>query len=388
MRSVYECRRLLGKAIADGIIESAKEKQMDWAIAAIGRYVMLTFTNGDTIIHGPDIQTALNRATDYVLSLYPKEKTMTFEDAVLNGGGIDFSEHRGLLVLIGDDKDTIVMAKQVFTGYMDSCAIPYFVQGDNRQVQVECSNSYHDSVYEANQRKAWCIYLPWEVTPGGRVDSTINKLSALADYASVVIAIHGKYPDVTVEYIKNRWGKLGQIKTNEDIQEETKTMTTDDAKAKSKEFQFSYAECFRILREAEGNRIIRWWNYMSSSNNVDAQVTVHGGSGARPFDDDGTKGDIGILNEAARYVISMTPVPLGLRKDTRTMTAEECVKEIGDENYILKPDTYIGGGKDQVPCISLWTFPSDGMVYIMNPTETIAGFLRRCVEYVRSKKTT
>ena len=77
----------------------------------------------------------------------------------------------------------------------------------------------------------------------------------------------------------------------------------------------SYADCFRVLREAKKEGVIANWDYESAVPGIN--LYHRNASNPTRLYDNGTKGDIGILREAADYVV-------GLRKknevpDLKTM---------------------------------------------------------------------
>ena len=162
--------------------------------------------------------------------------------------------------------------------------------------------------------------------------------------------------------------------------------------------KYSYTECFKILREAKKDGVIREWGYRTNHSGMD-----YAGTGVMRLDEtwdffldtDRSKGDIGILNEAAEYVLElrgkMTP-------NVSTMNDKQCMDELKASGYTIISDNY----DDNVPTFTLQTpirsclgqyigFPyftngeSTGLS-MQRTSEDILTFLRKCVEYVRNQK--
>lgn len=145
----------------------------------------------------------------------------------------------------------------------------------------------------------------------------------------------------------------------------------------------SYAECFRVLRGAKKDRIIKGWSYNNRENAFPAIILSYQDKllSTKSFaDEDGTKGDIGVLNEAVEWVVARKkqvclPAP-------NTMTAEECMKEIFGNDHDFLTDKFDNG----IPTFSLVFGDRHFTGIALQTNETMTDFLRRCVERIREAK--
>ena len=143
-----------------------------------------------------------------------------------------------------------------------------------------------------------------------------------------------------------------------------------------------YAECFRILREAKKDEVILNWEYNSrfphfrviSENCLDGDVFQ---------DRAGQKGDIGILREAADYVLGLrerdVPCPV-------TMSDYECLSKLSIAGYIIHRCSLYPSGRPggMGPCIEANAlYLGEQYVCSQAMDESPIAFLRRCVEHIR-----
>lgn len=136
--------------------------------------------------------------------------------------------------------------------------------------------------------------------------------------ANIIIHVTGGPTGMTLEITKNRHGKMRRFDCMADCYFKESNMNQNDVE-KAWPYKHlrheisgdaSYAGCFRILRDAKKDGVIENWWYTAKGIRgcPTAAVMLKGNTNPVRYDDnDGTKGDLGILREAADYV-------LGLRK--------------------------------------------------------------------------
>jgi hypothetical protein len=204
--------------------------------------------------------------------------------------------------------------------------------------------------------------------------------------ANIIIHVTGGPTGMTLEITKNRHGKMRRFDCMADCYFKESNMNQNDVE-KAWPYKHlhcdsaGYAECFRILRDAKKDGVIVSWMFEAysltqepSPRLVVAPTMVR--NDAVIFQDDGTKGDIGILREAADYV-------MGLRKkaekpDPKTMSAEDCGFELRQT-----PNVEV----TSIPGFLLPVLRISGSTHFhMLQAETYHDFLRRCVEYIRGQK--
>lgn len=148
----------------------------------------------------------------------------------------------------------------------------------------------------------------------------------------------------------------------------------------------SYADCFRILREAKKDGVISHFAFYSNISDP-ASIAVYERTNAprKHFEDkDGTKGYIGLLREAAAYCLDLRkkrqPKPTG------KMSEEQLANEIMASGYTLRMDTV---ANTSVPTLALYKNGSHSISpcgLSMQSDEVRCAFLARCVEWIREQK--
>lgn len=128
----------------------------------------------------------------------------------------------------------------------------------------------------------------------------MNEMAYIAD---MIVKVR----DNKLEVQKNRYGKNFTL----DYEPEEPAMSDNSGRWTYKHLKpdsAGYAECFRILREAVKDGIIRNWYYGTEMPDGYPGIDVHSKNGhgfEASRDTDGTKGDIGLLREAADYVLEL-----------------------------------------------------------------------------------
>lgn len=157
--------------------------------------------------------------------------------------------------------------------------------------------------------------------------------------------------------------------------------------------RYSYDECFRIMRKAKKDGIIRGWGFCRNNSNVEQQpatwVEHDGLFDTKRFTDDGTKGDIGVLNEVVAYVnrLSKEHALKNAKPDTKDMTEKQLMEEIRNRGYHTGHTTH----EKILPTFGLYT--QNTSTGTSRPTgiswqsgETRHDFLAKCVDHIRKQK--
>lgn len=271
-----------------------------------------------------------------------------------------------------------------------------------KTVEIKLSEAVHSIMADpAFTQKAWIIVWGDNHVAVGTVVDAMRKWQRDSIYqrpiagftkmpypmeverADIIIHVTGGPTGMTLEITKNRHGKMRRFDCMADCYFKESNMNQNDVE---KAWPYNhlhcdsagYAECFRILREAKKDGVIDDWYYAAKMPDGPPGIDVYPvkGHGFESFrDKDGTKGDIGLLREAADYV-------MGLKKkaekpDPKDMSARECMAEI----KLAGMDMGHGQG-------SLLPILKNGPINVqyMYGDETYANFLRRCVEYIRGLK--
>lgn len=419
MRTIDECRAILDKAKADGMIYNWDEYDNTNGCDIWKRYIVW--------ISGDDgyVEFYKHRAAaDYVLSLYPKEATpepmtcrckrMVWDDSskmwsdhdqdclwttitcpdcntkCLPTGVVCYQEGAWLMLstpykeddLLGLKKQKeetvkIKLSEAVSSIMGDTSGIIgvwIIVWGENPTGLQEVVKAFrkHQALSTCQRHVSSFSSMPVE-----------SKRSA----ANIIIHVTGGPTGMTLEITKNRHGKMRRFDCMADCYFKESNMNQNDVEKKAWPYKHlhcdsaGYAECFRILREARKDGVIRDYGYyaLSTNNNPMVSVWKYTTGCGRNFDDtDGTKGDIGILREAADYV-------LGLRKakekpDLKTMNVHQCQGEIADAGCIIVRVKFTG---TDTPTLMMQNRVGHATCSCLQIDEPLLSFYRRCVEYIR-----
>ncbi len=220
--------------------------------------------------------------------------------------------------------------------------------------------------------------------------------------ANIIIHVTGGPTGMTLEITKNRHGKMRRFDCMADCYFKESNMNQNDVEKKPDHpYQFGhdtdgcgkhykhlhpdtagYAECFRILREAKKDGVIGNWWYDAKGicGCPTAAVMLKGNTKPVRYDDnDGTKGDLGILREAADYVLGLRK---NIKQDIGSMSQIQMVDEVQASGYEFKYASVTG-----IPSIGLFPKCANTPSLTMKAQgENQTGFLRRCVEYIRGQK--
>lgn len=410
MRTIYECKAVVSAAETAGLI---------WYIVDQEKHsIKVASFHGERTFSGHYFW---QDAADYVLSLYPKEATpepMTCRckrmewDAHHEIWG-DHKQHHLFISITCPDCDTKCLPKGAISykdGLFGMLSTP-FRKGDllevlknpkEETVKIKLSEAVSSIMGDTSGISGvWIIV--WGENHVGlqEVVNAFRKHQALSTYqrrvshfssmpvesersaADIIIHVTGGPTGMTLEITKNRHGKMRRFDCMADCYFKESNMNQNDVE-KAWPYKHlhcdsaGYADCFRILRDAKKDGVIQswWYDIQGIRGCPTAAVMLKGNTKPSRHDDkDGTKGDIGILREAADYV-------LGLRKkaekpNPKTMSALDCRIEINSSG--MKLDT-----NDDFLLPMLKEGPI-GRLSMFN-TETFEDFLRRCVVYIRGMK--
>lgn len=345
MLSVEECKQKLNEAVKNKVIRKWKTFSNCRSDLWHPYGIEITYTDGATrSFTGGTNASAHYQAVDLVTFITPKEKKMSLKEAVQELRDV-FDKHNGRHVITFFGKETGTLNTVV--KYMANCCI-----GQMAWTEVVCRHPSCDD----------------------------------ADYyrSCMVVEVSGELRDITLRITKNRFGKCYTLKAN----------AFDNTSPKEKRVnRYSYDECFRIMRKAKKDGIIRGWGFCSNNSNVEQQpatwVERDGLVGTKRFTDDGTKGDIGVLNEVVAYVnrLSKEHALKNAKPDTKDMTEKQLMEEIRNRGYHTGHTTH----EKILPTFGLYT--QNTSTGTSRPTgiswqsgETRHDFLAKCVDHIRKQK--
>lgn len=201
--------------------------------------------------------------------------------------------------------------------------------------------------------------------------------------ASMIVRVSGTPEKIELNIQKNRYGSTFNLHCTT----EEKTVHPDSS---------SYGECFKVLREAKKDGVIKGW-WMNSGHGYDytkgvpmydtpTRIGFYGsasdGQNDIVFEDDGTKGDIGILREAAAYAKDLrAKQPKPVEKMDAKMLSDEITLHGYSTKTARKSNT-------DVPTLTLYDIgqPHKAFPISIDENETLTDFLRRCVTHIRGQK--
>ena len=342
MLSVEECKQKLNEAVKNKVIRKWKTFSNCRSDLWHPYGIEITYTDGATrSFTGGTNASAHYQAVDLVTFITPKEKKMSLKEAVQQlGSTFDTYNGRHIITFYGKETGTL---NTVVRYIVDFC------KGRSGTIEIVCRHPVcNDEDYYRS-----CM----------------------------VVEVSGELNDISLKVIKNRFGKCYTLKANAFDNTPPKEKTVN---------KYSYDECFRIMRKAKKDGIIRGWGFCRNNSNVEPQpatwVERDGLVGTKRFTDDGTKGDIGVLNEVVAYVnqLSKEHALKNCKPATKNMTEEQLTQEIINTKYALRDGT--------VPNTSLVTY------YLCNRIcgtlapiswqsgETRHQFLAKCVDYIREQQ--
>lgn len=272
MRSILDCQKILELGVRGNLIGNEIETGIVNYYSIHWGHIRLRDMEGgwSPKFIGKTAEDAYNKAADYVLSLYPKENVMSdmpplaqVIDEIMEGTKV---VSVGVIVQGGDDMVTVV-AKAIRT------------------------------------RAAGRI-------PAATVETYIGEGQPVPyfqkEHAAIIITVSGPPTHLHLTVEKHRYGPMMSYSANIYAKDNKPPKETPMA------YQYdnrSYADCFRVLRDAKGDGLIA--NYGTNAASItDGCAIAYIVRKEMPHhietfaDQGGTKGDIGILREAAAWVLA------------------------------------------------------------------------------------
>lgn len=345
MRTADECYAICKHGYLDGLYPmwSAPVKSEVYAIF----HGEIYYRNAKKFA-GPSRLWVFNDMADYVLSLYPKESPMTLDDAV-----------------------TKILADIPLTSAGSTHIVVW-----GRLCDGDVVRTVADAIIGREETN---FYTNTHTVVGKPTNESVEQ-------AAIVLRVSGPLNKIEINVQKNRYGNTFNL--HADAIGKGTTMPTEGFPYKHlSPDSAGYAECFKIMREALKDDVIYDWCYSPHMPDGHAGIDVyiiptHYESFRDP---DKTKGDIGLLREAADYVLELK-YEAWLKQqmpDPKTMTADQMNAEILSSGYKLMETTH---ANHTTPTFGLFRASHGPTGYSLQENETMPQFLRKCIEYIRSHK--